>query len=398
MVSFNGRAGELGRFGLVSTLVFALLFADAVGGLAYLSGVPWGVDFLPNWTAARALWHGGIPKPYDFAAITQDQTWLIARYTHSMWRGGHAVQLRPFVYPPSALALLAPFGLMGYWAALATWVAGAIALNATVAAGASRTVFGLVLALSLPVCVLSEICGQTSLLIAALVLIALSALDSRPIISGVLFALVGALKPQTVVLLPLALIAAGNWRAFVATALASLVLAAAAVALLGLSIWTQWLAALSEFSEVILGYPGFWKGLINPSGSALYLGLPVGAQYAIAMVGLIVAGVLVWFTFRRTADPMIRAVALLGGGILASPYALQYDAAMLAIPAVVLLMRAGTWTAWSAALAGYLALAAAVMPGDGAILVAVFVVAACWLNIRNVAAVAGASQAQALRA
>ena len=53
---------------------------------------------------------------------------------------------------------------------------------------------------------------------------------------------------------------------------------------------------------------------------------------------------MVWIVFRRTEDPARRLAALFGGGLFITPYAMHYDAALLAPAAALMLThRAAAW-------------------------------------------------------
>ena len=65
-------------------------------------------------------------------------------------------------------------------------------------------------------------CGQVTFLLGALVMTGLVVNKERPITAGVLFGLAAAVKPQLLMLLPLALIAEGRWRTIIATGVTAL--------------------------------------------------------------------------------------------------------------------------------------------------------------------------------
>ena len=75
---------------------------------------------------------------------------------------------------------------------------------------------------------------------------------------------------------------------------------------------------------------------------------------------------MVWMVFRKTQDPARRIAALLGGGLFITPYAMHYDAALLA-PAVALMLthRSAPGT-WLTALAATALLCCAAIPHWGA--------------------------------
>jgi hypothetical protein len=68
---------------------------------------------------------------------------------------------------------------------------------------------------------------------------------------------------------------------------------------------------------------------MTPYAALQAVGLPGG--WALLLAPLAVG--IVWTTFRRTHDPADRLIALFGGALLVTPYAMNYETALFA-PAV----------------------------------------------------------------
>ncbi len=84
---------------LYEAVVVAALASASLWVLYLLNSFqPLGADFAPVWTAAAHL-----SSAYDIAAITQAQP----DFTN--------LGQRPFAYPPTALLLFAPLGLLPFW-------------------------------------------------------------------------------------------------------------------------------------------------------------------------------------------------------------------------------------------------------------------------------------------
>lgn len=304
-------------------LLVGLVAAFAISDLRLLrdalSTQPFGADFLPLWTGGRA----DPARLYDFGYITGHQTWRFADH------------VRPFVYPPSALLLFRPLAALPFWPAYIalTAVSGAFFLWAARKLGADWRL----LVAATPV-LLVALAGQLTFLIGALIMTALL-LRGRPMLSGVLFGLAGAIKPQLLVLLPMALIVERNWRAFLATGMTAA--ACVAISLLFGASWTGWLEALPRFNEVVRNDPGLVATTLTPY-----------AQWGAAsfLFTIPVALTAIWFSFRH-GDPAQRALALLGGALLVSPYAMNYEIALV-IPAVLALRKPLLWSLpfWAALL------------------------------------------------
>ena len=149
------------------------------------------------------------------------------------------------------------------------------------------------------------------------------AVDRRPIAAGLLFGTL-AYKPQFAVLVPVALAAGGNWRAFWATAGAGLILAVASLALFGADTWRSFLVAIAgsgtTYESVID------KGaMVNGFGAVLILGGSPAIAYAVQAVVTLAASFLVACVWRWPTGLAVRGAALAGAALLAAPLALFYD-------------------------------------------------------------------------
>lgn len=299
----------------VGRAAFAILFAFFVFRDLQLLGrvlahQPLGLDFLPVWTAGRA----DPARLYDFAYLTANQDWL------------YADKLRPFVYPPSALLILGPFSIPPFWVGYGAFVACTTALFVW----AGRRLGASWLMVLPPPVFLVPLAGQTTFLVSGLVMTAVT-LKKRPILAGVLYGVVGTMKPHMLVLLPLALLAERNWRAFWATGATTL-----GLVLLSLptgASWSDWLVALPRFHELVAADAGLSATVITPFTAWGPASLIVTAPAAIAAV---------WFAFRSDSLPA-RVIALLGGALAVSPYAMNYELAVL-IPAVLAFEKRASWT------------------------------------------------------
>jgi hypothetical protein len=179
--------------------------------------------------------------------------------------------------------------------------------------------------------------GQNGFLTAGLLGAALVTLPKRPLLSGVLFGLL-AYKPQFGLLIPVALMAAGQWLAVATAGITVLALAGAASLAFGSDIW--WLfAASTETSRRLLleqGNVGFEKlqsvfAAIRTLGGGIALAYVVQAA---ASASVIVGLAWVW---RACGDRDLKAALLIIATLLASPHVLDYDLTILA-PALAFIL------------------------------------------------------------
>lgn|GEM_PF-932265 len=297
-----------------------------------------GADYSCFWAGAKTALSDPA-RIYDFDHNTAVQGWPLG-----------PGRVRPYVYPPTALLLFAPFALPAYWTGYGLWVAvtGLLFLWAARRIGAPWP-----LVLLMPAVALVAFCGQVTFLIGGLVLGGLS-LRRRPILAGLLFGLAAVVKPQFMVLVPLALLAEGRWRTLIAAGATGALLALATLLVWGPQIWLDWLAALPRFNALIFHDRGLTEDAITPYAALV----STGHAGAWALLLAPAAAALVWFGFRRTPDLADRSLLLFGATTLVTPYAMNYELALFAPGVAVYLSRLcdPRWTKYAAAALGYVLL------------------------------------------
>ena len=274
-----------------------------------------GADYSCFWAGMKAL---ALGRPYDFTLVTSLQGWPF---------GPHG--LRPYIYPPSAFFIFAPFAALPYWIGYGAWVAATYGLMAW----AGRRMGAPWWMVLFPAIALVAFCGQVTFLIAGLVAAALT-FRHRPILAGVLLGVAAAVKPQMLLFLPLALIADRQWRTLIAAGATGALMCAASAAIWGVDLWFAWLQALPRFqAEVILANPRLVEDGITPFSMLETRGLPGAWAYILAPFAV----ALVWVTFRNSERVADRLIAVFAAALIVSPYAMNYEAALLA-PAIAAYM------------------------------------------------------------
>ena len=275
---------------------------------------PLGIDYHTYMAAARVGLEQGWSHIYDQARVGVEQKLLVPDEIS-----------QPFLTPPTTAWLVSPLAplpyLAGYWIwAAFTFLAYALALVwASTGAGWNRWLP--VAAAIAPWWVLHGVrLGQVVPLVAAGVVIAWRLLrENRDLAAGVALSVV-LLKPNTAFLVPVVVLAAGRYRAFAAFATVSLVVAVAALLMLG--------------PDGIAGYVTLLTEHLPPGADSLTLvrALGAGSAVALAVRVLIVAAVLV-AGFRFRASPGMVIVVGIAGSLLVTPYLHASDLCLLAVAA-----------------------------------------------------------------
>jgi alpha-1,2-mannosyltransferase len=292
------------------------------------TGRPVGTDFVDPWTVSWALLHGHAGLVYNPPALAALEHWLSGSSAFYDWE-----------YPPSALLVVYPLALLPYLGSLALWLAAGLAGYLTLLWRIVPRPLTVWAGLAYPAVLLTVTHGQNSFLTTALFGWGLLLLPLRPAAAGMLF---GALtfKPQLGLVLPVALVAGGHWRAIATATATAIVLAALPAVLFGAGIWSDFVASL-PFTRHILesGVLAYYK-MQSVFGAVRLLGGPPAAAYAVQGAAGTAAAVVVAWVWRRPVDAAVKNAALLVATPLATPYFLDYDAMLLA-PAIAWLAARG---------------------------------------------------------
>lgn len=299
-------------------LSYAILLIGAHGTLDAM-GRPIGTDFSNVYAA-------GVMADQGRAAAA----WIWPDH-YAVQQAIHGAKDVPFYgwhYPPPFLLIAAPLALLPYLAALALWQAatlGAAVATATRIAPGRATILAALAAPATFVCLGH---GQNAFLTASLLSGGLWLLDRRPIAAGLLLGCL-AYKPQFALLLPVVLLAAGEWRAFAGAAAASLTLVAATMLLWGWPVWQAFIDSLPLTQHIIIenGATG-WEKIQSPFAAIRQWGGSIPAAYVVqGLVTAIAIGIAALVARRGTME--VRGAAALSAALLCTPYVLDYDYVLL---------------------------------------------------------------------
>jgi hypothetical protein len=299
-------------------------------------GQPMGSDFIAFWSAARMAVAGDGAGAWNLTQLT------VVQLTAFPGLAGPTA----WVYPPATLLLLAPLGYLSHTVAFWVWTLSGLgvflAALAPVIRG-RRHAWPLVLAF--PGIWLGIAQGQTQFVVAGLAGGALILLDSRhQRWAGVLIGLL-VIKPHLAVLFPIILIADRRWRAFALAAVAAVAMTAAGAFLFGLDSIRYWLEGMQLVSAASdAGALPMYK-FVTPYAAFRLIGLPMAAASVLHLVVAISAVLVVWRVWRSSSDLRLRGSAAVLGTFLVTPYAADYDLALLAFP-IAWLALLGMDTGW----------------------------------------------------
>jgi hypothetical protein len=304
-------------------------------GLIDKFGVPFGGDYISFYAASKLAlsghaadaWHPDLHKAAESAVFDNR--------LEGYWA---------FFYPPAYLLVCLPLALLTYgWSvvvAMATTSLAAIKLLHTWLRRMIPDIRGAWLPLiAFPGLWMNIACGQNAALTTAIMAGGCLLLQRAPVLSGLVFGLL-VIKPQLAIAIPFLLAADGRWKTFFATAFSAAALSLAAFFVVGPE------GYMAFFANSHLARDALDKGLVETSAmqSAFaglkLIGLPNAVAYAgHAVVALAVLGWSIHIIRRYRPDALALGALLASATLLLSPFLLNYDLMLLALPLGWLVMQ-----------------------------------------------------------
>ncbi|TAL31704.1 MAG: DUF2029 domain-containing protein [Alphaproteobacteria bacterium] len=311
-----------------------------------------GTDFMDVWSAGKMALEKRPAEVYDF------QKHMDVQKSALPWPKDKEVPFYGWHYPPVFLMIAAGLALLPYGWALALWVFATLPAYLAAIRAILPGREAMMAALAFPGVFVTMGHGQNGFLTAGLFGGALVLLEKRPYVAGVLFGLM-CYKPQLGLLIPIALLCCGCWRAIFSAGLTVVLVSALSCILFGVETWQAFFGSFQQTREVVLeaGSTG-WEKIQSIFSAVRMLGGGVELAYAAqGIFALAAAGVVIW-TWRSKAGMELKSAALVTASLMVTPYVLDYDLVLLALP-----------VAWIAALG----LRSGFLPWEKITLLAVFV-------------------------
>lgn len=296
-----------------------------------------GRDFLNFWHYGIAAWSDDPVRWYDDVYYNGVLDRLLPGLDYGY---------QQFSYPPHYMLLAAPFGLIGYYWALALFTGlGLLAYARIVTRPFEDVAYRRALWLAPPL-VICLICGQISILLTVLFITIYRTLDTRPLLAGLLIALM-TVKPQVGFLFPVFLLATGRYRVFAAASAGTVAFIGASVLLHGVEVWEVYFDSGIANQSRTLVYSHPWTLALMPTTFVNLIVAGMAADTAMLLHGLLAIGAAIAMAWgaRRAADPLSGYAMLVGAAFVATPYLMVYDTLVLVWVVVALAERDGlaTW-------------------------------------------------------
>jgi hypothetical protein len=282
------------------------------------------------WSASALALEGRGAAVYDFRVIRELQGLLtgVPDPAHPGW-----------LYPPTALLLIAPVSLLPYKWALVVWsILGAGTLGAVLwkVVRDPALVAALLLFPAVSLCLIN---GQSGLFLAALVAGGLILLDRRPWLAGIVLG-IATVKPQMVLLLVPGLLLGRYWKTVGAVAATFLLLVVLSFLAFGTATWAGFLSNVLggvDILEHVRPLERMPSVLVAASLAGLSRSSATALQVLVGLLMLVAVG----WTWIRRLPLAIRGSALLFASPLVTPYSFDYDLAVLTVAFAWLALEVG---------------------------------------------------------
>lgn len=234
-------------------------------------------------------------------------------------------------YPPPFLFVAVALCALPYFASFLFWIAATLPLYALAMSRIAQQRAAVLWALAFPAVLLNVYVGQNGFLTAALFGAMLLTLEEGPLLSGIFLGLL-TYKPQFGVLIPIALLAGGYWRALLSASVTAALAIALSVFAFGTDAWIAFFHSIPHTTQMILagGHAG-WNKLQTVYGLTRWAGASDATAWGwqIAVAALMAVGLIV--IWRSRMPFALKASALCAATLLATPYAYIYDFPLLAV-------------------------------------------------------------------
>ena len=309
-----------------------LFLAAGTYGLIVPLPTPTSTDFVSFYAAGKLADAGTPALAYDRAA----------HYAAEEQATASGIPYNFFYYPPVFLLICAALARLPYLVAFVVFEATTLGFYLLVV----RRILGergcrlLVPILAFPPVLWTIGLGQNGFLTAGLLAAATLLVDRRPWVAGLLF---GALcvKPHFGLLIPVALIAGGRWRAFAAAFASAAGLCLLSLAVFGWPTWHAFLAAAAGSGAVYETGRIPFGGFVTPFGAAMLLGADRTLAAIVQSAATLAAAGLVAWVWRRDLPLPARAASLVSATLVAVPLALFYDLVLAGVAGAWLLRGEG---------------------------------------------------------
>ncbi len=256
---------------------------------------------------------------------------------------GEAIPDQEWSYPPSMLLVGVPLSVLPIFPAYILWTGGTVALLHFALRPYQLAPLAHWAIILSPAIFINGLFGQNGALLAALMLAGLFHLRTHPVFAGICFGLM-TIKPQYGILLPVLLIASGNWKAFIWAAITGLLLFVLTAWAFGFDVWLKFMEFTRPMMTSIMEAPyiqPYHTNAIPVFVFARALGADIVQSYGV-QAGISAVAIMLTYWYWRPSSPVsgrqrIALTCVLA--ILVTPYAYTYDMVIICAAMIMFFNR-----------------------------------------------------------
>jgi arabinofuranan 3-O-arabinosyltransferase len=314
----------------------ATLYGRTNGWIVDATGLPRTNEFMGIRAAGDLALHGRAIDAYD---------WPRHEAAMAEIAGRKGMAYFPFPYPPIFLLLMAALATLPYLLSAAVWLGTTCALYAWMVVRITRVRLAALWALATPAAAINTFVTHTGFATAAVMGLALDAIPKRPILAGMLIALL-AVKPQLGLLIPVALIAGGYWRVIASAAASVVCLVLVSLLCFGLEPWLALPGQMATIQDAArFGHPRIgdtnYTILVSVYGAMRAIGAPDALAMTLQAIAGLTMAVGVFVLWRSDAPYALKAAGLASASLLATPYLFIYDLLHLTVAVAFVVRHTG---------------------------------------------------------
>ena len=319
--------------GVIALYICALatLFHNDPGWLIDKSGHPRTNEYVGVRAAGVVALRGKAADAYD---------WTLHRAAEAEIIGGSVKNYFAWPYPPLYLPVAMALASLPFLPSALLWIAVTLAVYAWSVIRITGVRAAGLWAVASPPCLINAYVAHTGFWTAGAMGLALEALETRPVVAGVLFGAM-TMKPQLGLLIPVALMAGGYWRVMGSAVAATLCAALVSIAAFGFDPWLQMMPQMARISDEVRNGNVNMDLLVSLYGCLRSLGASHASALAAQSVLSVVLVVGVFKLWRSDAPLALKAAGLASASLLVSPYMFVYDLTHLSIAIAFLIRHCG---------------------------------------------------------
>ena len=348
----RARVRRLAIVGVALQMMLAVMILATAEDGVDINNIQLGFDFIVYHEASRLALNGELASAFE-------QDVLVAALAERM----PSPDLAPghyWLYPPTFALMITPLALLPYGAAFWVWTGLGFAAYGVAARALAKDNDAVLAAFGFTAVWVCAYHGQNGFFIAALFMTAMfGLLHRRDGLAGLAIGLL-AVKPHLAILFPLALAAAGRWRAFGFAAATAVGFVSLSVLILGGDYLRAFIANMGNYAA-LMERPVHWMTTATVYMMMKLFGAATPLAWAVHGLVALCAAALAGLRCRQFGLTNETLALLVGASLMVSPYVTDYDLVVLAA-AGLLLFAPGAGGAVKSRFDFEVALAAAMLP------------------------------------